>query len=476
MTLPEEFKRRMAEILGNEAELLFKALEREEPVRAFRVNTNKIKVEDFLPICPFDAEKIPFCDDGFYTTEQNPGTYAAHAAGMVYMQDPAAMSSVRAVEVRKGWKILDACAAPGGKTAQLSAYTGEDGIVVANEYNAKRCRVLLENVERMGCRNVAVLNLDTKFLPDVYREYFDLAVVDAPCSGEGMFRKNSKAVEEWSTDNIFMCRDRQRYILENVAKCVRGGGILLYSTCTFSLEENEKNIQWFLDGHPEFEIIPAAEKVRKHTADGIDLPGCGYDMTLARRFYPHISPGEGQFFAVLRKKAETSEKSGEGNIQYIRKNKVSDKKASGQGNGKAEISGMLEAAKDFLNENTRLRASDLSGQELIFRGGNIYLSPEIPLPDFGVFVPGVCVGEVRKGRVIPHHGLFSAYGNLFDNRVDLKQQDLRVNEFMRGREILIEDKTLKGWGVLTVENCALGGIKASCGVCKNHYPKGLWLR
>lgn len=225
--LPEEFKKRMRTYSDLDAESLFNSLENQNPVKALKVNTNKISIDNFLRIYPFDCSPVPYLDDGFYTNAENPGRLPLHAAGAIYMQDPGAMSAVASLDIKKGSKVLDVCAAPGGKTVQLSSLVGEDGIVVSNEYVTKRCRILQSNVERIGCENVVVTNLDSKFLYDVYGAYFDCVLVDAPCSGEGMFRKNVLAVDEWSVDNILHCRDRQREILENVFECVVPGGYLI---------------------------------------------------------------------------------------------------------------------------------------------------------------------------------------------------------------------------------------------------------
>ena len=301
MKLPEKFKERMLTYDGVDAERLFYSLENGEPQRAFRVNNIKISTEDYLKINPIDATPIPFAEEGFYTDAERVGGLPHHHAGMIYMQDPSAMITVKALDIKEGWRVLDSCASPGGKTTQLSAAVGDSGIVVCNEYVTKRCRILEENITRLGCRNTVILNLDTKYIAEFYPEKFDLVLCDAPCSGEGMFRKNELAVSEWSPENVEMCAERQMEILENCAMCVAKDGYLLYSTCTFSLEENEKNAEKFLNMHPEFCLCDVSEAVKKHTADGIVFDGCTHDMTLTRRFYPYVSDGEGQFIALMRK-------------------------------------------------------------------------------------------------------------------------------------------------------------------------------
>ena len=245
--LPIEFKERMRTLLGGESELLFAEIEGGVAIKSFRINDIKVNVGNGYELpAHIDGERADFPKGAFYTDEAHPGSLPCHHAGMIYMQDPSAMATVHAIKIQEGAIILDSCSAPGGKTTQLAAMTGEEGIVVANEYEAKRCRILLGNVERMGCRNTTVINLDTAVLAEVYPEKFDVVLCDAPCSGEGMFRKNRQAIDEWSLENVMMCAGRQIEILENFAKCVAAGGSLIYSTCTFSLEENEMNVRWLL--------------------------------------------------------------------------------------------------------------------------------------------------------------------------------------------------------------------------------------
>lgn len=454
--LPEEFKNRMISLMGGEqAGLLFSALENDEPVKAFRVNTAKLSVEDFLSVSDFDAKKIPYAPDGFYTDVDKPGSTPEHLSGMVYMQDPGAMSTCHALKIEKGWKVLDCCAAPGGKTTQLSAYVGEKGLVVANEYVTKRCRILDGNVQRMGCRNVVTLNLDTKYLSELYPDTFDLVLADAPCSGEGMFRKNSVAIDEWSPQNVIMCAERQTEILENVSSCVAPGGYLLYSTCTFSLEENEMNVDRFLSDHPDFELVPLEPEIARVTSPGICFDGCKHDLSLTGRFYPHVSLGEGQFIAVMKRASERS----------CLREALREKRSKRPEKLPTAVREQLDVARDFLE-------NELDGSpegELVLYNGSIYLKPPIRIPEFGVFSPGVCVGQTRKGRLLPHHHLFAAYGCSFKNKYDLSLNDPRLEQYLSGLEIPTANPS--GWGCLTACGCPVGGIKISNGVCKNHFVR-----
>lgn len=471
--LPVEFKERMKTLLGVESERFFAEIEGEIAVRSFRVNQIKLTAEDFEASSPeIDRRAALFPSGAYYTDEKFPGSLPCHHAGMIYMQDPSAMATVHAVRIEEGAKILDSCSAPGGKTTQLAAFAGDRGIVVANEYEAKRCRILQSNVERLGCRNTVVVNLDTAVLSETYPETFDVVLCDAPCSGEGMFRKNSLAVDEWSPENVRMCAERQREILANVAKCVAKGGKLIYSTCTFSLEENEMNVAWFLDNFRDFELVDVLPELENITSDGICLEGCPYDMKKTRRFYPHVSKGEGQFVAVLARSC------GDGERYDDRVSKKDKKKKNAQEKQSREDAELLASASDFLRENLREDYADDVKYDLIALNGRAYLKPDIDLPKYGIFAAGVCVGEMLGRKFAPHHQLFSAFGRSFLRRMLLKQSDPETADYLKGLEIKTAGREefegkADGWAAVLIDNCPLGGGKISGGICKNHYPKGL---
>ncbi len=461
--LPKLFVERMKKMLGDGAESLISELESGDNVKAMRVNTLKISVEDFQKVNCLDVEKIPFIADGYYTNEEKPGNTAQHHSGMIYMQDPGAMSTVCAMNISPGMRVLDTCASPGGKSSQLASLVGEDGLVVSNEYVPKRATVLQGNLERMGCRSSVVLNLDARELCNTYYEYFDAVVCDAPCSGEGMFRKNPVAISEWSIENVLLCAERQTDILNSVEKCVAVGGLLLYSTCTFSLEENEMVIDKFLCSHENYKLIDVRDEIKFITADGINFDGAVHDLTAARRFYPDKSRGEGQFMALM-KKIDSS------NAEFVGKAKIKnvEKRNGGQERRRDESVEALKIAKDFICENL----VNIPNKKLEYKNGIVRLCPECPLPEYGVIGCGVCVGEIVKGRLVPHHQFFSAYGNDFKNKIILHGDDPRVAQYIRGLEIEANG-TFDGYAVVICDGCALGGVKVSGGRAKNHYPKGL---
>jgi len=444
--LPERFLKRMSEMLGDEYPYFEKALS-EPNVRAVRVNETKISVERFLSLTELAVSPIPYAREGFIPESADGiGKSPEHHAGMFYVQDPGAMATVKALDIQRGWRVLDACSAPGGKASQLATAIGDEGVLLANEYVPKRAKIIVSNFERLGIKNAVVTSLDTAKIGDMFDSYFDLVLCDAPCSGEGMFRKYDEAVEEWSEENVRLCADRQTEILDNLAGSVREGGYLLYSTCTYSPEENEGVVTDFLKNHPDFSLCPVREELISATADGI------MGMKEARRFYPHKTPGEGQFIALMKKSENTGKMS---TILYKESLKFPTKEESA-------------VFARFVKENLSATPSG----RIIKWGEQLALIPhDLPIPPYSVFMPGIMLGEVKKGNFFPHHQFFSALGSEFIRREDLTKGDPRVQKYLRGEEI---DTCLPGgWCAVLYEGIPLGGGKASGGRIKNHYPKGL---
>ena len=273
---------------------------------------------------------------------------------------------------------------------------------------------------------------------------------DAPCSGEGMFRKEDVAVDEWSEENVLMCAERQMEILENATSLLKCGGYLIYATCTFSLEENEMLIDDFLYNHPDFEIVPVKESVKNSTADGICFEGCKCkNLHYARRFYPYVSKGEGQFMAVLHKKSEalTYKKSS------VQKDKID----------RVVTDFLDDTLIDYKKDNVRM-----------YNGNPVYFSPDIEIPRGSAFSCGVTIGEIKKNYILPHHQFFMAMGKDFRRKIELKADSMDLRKYLHGEEI--EASCENGWAVITIEGCSVGGVKVVNGKAKNHYPKGLRLK
>ena len=445
--LPKEFQNRMNLILGDEYSEFEHALE-EPNVRAIRVNTSKISVEDFLGKTALSLSPIDYTDDGFIPDScDGIGKSAEHHSGMFYVQDPGAMATVKAIDIQPGWRVLDSCAAPGGKASQLASAVGEEGFLLANEYVPKRAKIIVGNFERLGIKNALVTSLDTAVIGDMFENYFNLVLCDAPCSGEGMFRKYDEAIEEWSENNVKLCAERQKSILSNLAGTVHPGGYLLYSTCTYSKEENEEVVKDFLEKHSEFSLYPVKEKLKEATADGLD------GLTEARRFYPHLTKGEGQFIALMKKA-----KNPDVLPTILYKELVSEPQ-------KQEIS----VVKKFISENI---SGEISGRFINWGEYVVLVSHDLPIPRKSVFMPGVMLGEVKKGNFFPHHQFFSAYGDRFKRQEKLTKDDPRTEKYLRGEEIDSEIDG-SGWCAVLYEGAPLGGGKVSNRRLKNHYPKGL---
>ncbi len=448
--LPEEFLDRMKTLLGADFSAFLASYEN-PPTRGLHVNSHKINPETLTEAVDFPVEPIPYTRDGFTFDCEKIGNHPLHHAGAIYVQEPSAMLPLSMLPgdlLPDQPRILDVCAAPGGKSSQAAnLFAGRGGFLVANEVVPKRCLTLAENIERLGIRNAMVTGLSADALGELFDGVFDLTVVDAPCSGEGMFRKNPAAVEEWSPENVQNCAIRQRQILSAVAGTVRPGGYLLYSTCTFSPEENEETVEYFLENHPEFEPVDPPQAVKAATTGGRSSDGS--EMSFCRRFYPHLAPGEGQFAALFRRK------SGESDGFCYKSDFTAPSKADSA------------IVRDFLAEVLGDSGRNLT---LEARKDGIYaVNPDFPIPPKGVLSPGVKIGVVQKGRLIPDHRFFMAYGGDFVNRLELDSN--QAVAYLKGNTVVCD--TFTGWGVVTYHGCTLGGIKVSGGVAKNHYPKGL---
>ncbi len=446
--LPLEFVSRMRGILGDEYSLYEESLN-EPPVKGFRVNTDKISLEDFSKINDFSDGKIPYVENGFYLDYDKIGNHPYHHAGMIYVQEPAAMAPAESLDINPDWYILDMCAAPGGKSSQLKNKLGENGVLVSNEIIPSRCKILTGNVERLGLLNTVTTCMDTSRLAEKFPKTFDMIMVDAPCSGEGMFRKEEVAITEWSIENVEKCAQRQGVILDNAVKCLKEGGYIVYATCTFSLEENEMTVDSFLTRHPEFEIIPVTKRVWENSDRGIAFEGCNCNnLDYAPTFYPHKNRGQGQLCAVLHHKGEVQKSSAK----------------------KCNTEKIDKLIFDFLDDT-------LSGYEKekvrMYNGNPVYFTPDFEIRKGTAFSCGVTIGEIKKNYIQPHHQFFMALGKNFKRKIELDIDSPLLLKYLRGEEI--ETDCHNGWAVVTVKGCAVGGAKVVNGRAKNHYPKGLRL-
>lgn len=453
-SLPPAFVQRMQRMLGD-AYPAFVAEYEKEPSRALFLRSDRLAADTFVQALDFDVRPIPYLPDGYWLKSDRPGSHPLHHAGAYYVQDPSAMATVSAAPLRPGMRVLDLCAAPGGKSVQLASRIGPGGMLVSNEIQPARCKILCGNIERMGFANVLVSNADAKRVAGWYPQAFDLVLVDAPCSGEGMFRKYEGAVGEWSERAVLACAQRQAELLQAAVRTVAPEGYLLYSTCTFSEEENEQTVREFLRQHPTFVLCDLPERIQAITAPGIGLPA-------ARRFYPHLAPGEGQFMALMQRTDGVCPPAG----SFLDASACPDARTFLSSEERAAIC-------DFLQDAV-MPEGDLNLCRVETRSGVRLAACPFPVPRENVFSAGITLGSVEKHRLVPHHQLFKALGDRFYRKIDLAPDDPRVRQYLSGAEIDVQDAALpNGWAVVQVCGCTLGGAKLVDGVAKNHYPKGL---
>lgn len=463
--LPEAFLARMRALLGEDFPTFLASYD-ERPVRALHTG-GKMTVARLAELLCAAVTPTPFAEDALYRRDTAPvGGDPLHHAGAYYMQEPSAMLPVLCAGIAPGERVLDLCAAPGGKSTQIANRIGADGLLVSNEYVPARCVTLAGNLERMGVRTAVVTRTDAATLAATYPGFFDAAVIDAPCSGEGMFRREEIAVAEWSPENVAMCAGRQREILAAGADTVRPGGRLVYSTCTFSPEENEENVLWFLRARTDYVLEEVPPPVLRMTVPGVipEDSDLGREVgRLSRRAYPHTAPGEGQFMCRFRRREEAPAAVPPRRDKKGRKNDA-------RGEDVLPLTREERAAWDAFLAAAGIDASCLPAP-VRFKNGISLLAAEVSTPREITYARGVNAGTVEKGRLCPEHFLFSAYGAYFARHLELLPGDPRLDAYLRGETFSCG--LADGWAVVTVAGAPLGGIKVSQGVAKNHYPKGL---
>lgn len=447
--LPDSFLERIREQLGEREEYgKFLASYGRERTYGLRYNPLKLARERFLTEMPFALRQVPWAEEGFYYEAfDQPGKHALHEAGAFYIQEPSAMSVVSILDPQPGERILDLCAAPGGKSTHIAGRMRGEGLLVSNEIVPSRAKILSQNIERLGIANCVVCREKPERLADRFPEFFDRVLVDAPCSGEGMFRKDETAIAEWSPENVTMCAARQRDILEQASGMVCAGGVMVYSTCTFSVEENEKVISDFVKAHPEFSMEP------------ICLGGLSESDGMIR-LWPHRIDGEGHFAAKLRKTDGVPRSAYRTIAEEV-----------------SAVTKKCRESEDFIFEELGLT---VPGAERLFKervlynfGETLYLIPQemIPLEGLQVERAGLQLGICEKGRFKPSHALaLYLHPEDVDKSYELTQE--QTASYLRGETFPV-DQGMKGWYLLSVQGCTIGFGKAVNGQMKNHYPKGL---
>lgn len=470
--LPEAFCMRMERLLGSEWEAFLASYDKNR-YYGLRMNPLKSSREAFREQMPFILEPVSWAEEGFYyRAEEQPGKDVLHEAGAYYIQEPSAMAVVEILDPQPGECILDLCAAPGGKSTQIAGRMRGEGLLVANEVIPDRAKILSRNVERMGIGNCVVCSEPPERMAELFPAFFDRILVDAPCSGEGMFRKDETAVEQWSEAHVSMCADRQLMILEEAVKMLKPGGVLVYSTCTFAPEENEGTVSRFLHKHGEFRIeeVPHDAAFAPGQAAWVDEPAPGIMHTM--RLWPHRLKGEGHYIARLRREGVLSAPMPQpvchmGKTQPAKAGRIA-------GAAQKEPTADLQ---DFLVKELGLTPDWLSGQRGRVQkfGEQIYLVPVqmISIQGIKVLRPGLHLATEKKNRLEPAHALALALkGAQTDKVLELSQEE--AQRYLRGESLSgLTGGEQKGWTLLCRQGYPLGFGKASGGQMKNHYPKGL---
>ena len=433
----EEFLGRMKSLLGGEYDEFLKYYEAEH-FRGLRVNTLKCTPEKLRSLIGFELKPTPFCPNGFYIPAevQSLGNSPLHHCGAFYIQEPSATSAAEMLGVEEGDFVLDLCAAPGGKSTQIGAMLNGTGLLWSNEIVRNRANILLSNIERMGISNAVVSNAHPEQLCERVAGMFDRVLVDAPCSGEGMFRKNGEAQTEWSVEHVRSCAERQLHILDSAKKALKPGGVMVYSTCTFSREENEGVITRFLDENPDFEL--------EDSGVSFGRPALEY----ARRIFP-MDGGEGHFAARLRKKGESVKSA----LPEIK----------------------TKTDSDILDFYDSLFVNRPFGENITVVKDKIIILPKNyqPIDVVPVLRAGVILGEIVKRRIEPHHSAFAAAKESdCVNAVDFDADSAEIKAYLHGEEITVP-ADIKGYSAVCVSGMTTGFGKASNGRLKNKYPKGL---
>jgi len=458
MNLPIEFEKKMKAFLGNEWDDFLYSYDNNR-FQALRFNTLKVQSQEermrILKTLKISSDKkVSWADEAYYFDENvRPGKHPYHEMGLYYIQEPSAMSAAALLAPKPGMRVLDLCAAPGGKSTQLATYLGDSGLLVSNEINTQRSRILSQNIERMGIKNAIVTNEDSFVLASHFPGFFNAIQVDAPCSGEGMFRKLPEAIEQWSMENVAICAARQKEILDNAAVMLKPGGTIVYSTCTFSREENEDVIECFLERHPDFTL----EEME--------------------RFWPHKVDGEGHFVAKLVRRGCVDT-----DLKADRKTKKNKNSKNRKNETKPALTKEnMKLLSEFLDETiSEDMAAWIKNSRLVMFGEQLYRLPDMEVDIKGLKVQraGLHIGEFKKQRFEPSHSLALALKlNDAKNVVKLTCDNPQTIGFFNGQSVMLSDEQAaeckKGWALVCVDGYPAGWGKVNGAQVKNHYPKGL---
>ena len=476
MNLPSAFEEKMKQLLGAEYNNYLDCFD--EPRHyGLRVNTAKISVEDFLKISPWPLKKIPWIHNGFYYDGENcqPAKHPYYFAGLYYLQEPSAMTPADRLPIEPEDKVLDVCAAPGGKATELGARLNGTGVLAANDLSNSRAKGLLKNIELMGIGNVLVLSEEPGKLIPYFTEYFDKILIDAPCSGEGMFRKDRKMIRAWEEHGPDYFAKIQKSIITQAAQMLKPGGMILYSTCTFSPEENEQTIEYLLEQYPDFDVCEI--EGYEGFACGMPEVTASKDKRLSRtvRIFPHRMKGEGHFLALLKKQSDdtpdtfTDSQDGHPAAKHDRKSAVRGNIKTGTGRKT-----LPEELTDFLADVRR----EFDPGRFDIRADKVYYMPEgLPaLNGIRFLRTGLFLGELQKKRFEPSQAFaMNLKKEEYPRIIVLPVSDERVIKYLKGETLDVEDIVSpkeKGWYLVCVDGYPLGFGKLAGQILKNKYLPG----
>ncbi len=454
--LPVTFEERMRELLSDEYDRFCESYENPR-MYGLRVNTGKITCSRFERIAPFEIKKIPWISNGYYYDgdKAQPAKHPYYHAGLYYLQEPSAMTPADRLDIEPGEAVLDLCAAPGGKATELGVKLNGCGVLVANDISSSRAKALLKNIELFGIRNPFVVSETPAKLASYFPGFFDKILLDAPCSGEGMFRKDASVIKNYQSCGVDYYAKIQRDIIPYAVRMLAPGGKLLYSTCTFSPKENECQIEWLLSAYPEMKLIDI-DGYEGFDAGHPDWAGGNPTLRKCVHIWPHRMDGEGHFLALLQKDMSDTYDTYGGGMNSVN-------------SGDSEY--FFEFAKD-LNWDVDSRRLELRGERLYYMPERLY-----KLSGMRFLRNGLLLGECRKKRFEPSQALAMAIKpGEYSRVISLSQDDIRVVKYLKGETISVSagetGDTVKGLILFCVDGYPLGWGKLNNGIIKNKYHQG----
>lgn len=482
MILPKQFEDRMKSLLGGEYEEYLQCYHKPH-YGGIRVNTLKISPEEFEHLCPFSIKRIPWVNNGYYyDTAEQPARHPYYYAGLYYIQEPSAMTPASLLPIEPGDMVLDICAAPGGKSTELGAKLKGEGMLVSNDISNSRAKALLKNIELFGIKNSLILSESPNKLADFFPESFDKILVDAPCSGEGMFRKSPSIIKNWEQYGVEYYNKLQKEIIIFAARMLKPGGIMLYSTCTFSPEENEGTIAYLLNECADMHVIEALPSIEERRKLGISYEGFDKgrpewvdgpeELEKCIRLWPHKIDGEGHFIALLRKDSPDD----------LYKNSLLDNNADNKGvarysNNNMNTNLLSNESKEFLSDIVPFKDLDnIEGQgRILIQNDWVYLVPQFYEERKGLRTlrQGLLLGEMKKKRFQPSQALALALRTSdYRSVINLSSNDKEAVSYLKCETLCIDTNNPNGWQLISVDGYPLGWGKLNNGTLKNMYLPG----